>query len=173
MDGVVPPKGQPGRECGGFANQSFIDDHDIELRPELLELIGGRVAFGGRHSTQPSGPGQGRGGLDEGQLGADDGVGRFPYAVTGSGAGFVDEQGNDRRRVEEGDHPRCSGRRSLTVPSMCSGSRSVRLLLDAGCTRPSAMSRSSGLGWSTGTMRATGRPWSVTVTVRPDRTAAR
>lgn len=63
--------------------------------------------------------------------------------------------------------------RSLTVERALVGFGAGRFFTPASSTRPSAMSRSSEFGASTGTSLATGRPWSVTVTVRPARTSAR
>jgi hypothetical protein len=68
---------------------------------------------------------------------------------------------------------RCSPSRSLTVPCVFSRPGADCLGCWAGRALPSASSCFSRVGRLTGTIRAIGWPWSVTVTMWPARTSAR
>lgn len=88
------------------------------------------------------------------------GVGVVPESATCFAARLADRQRYESRRIDVSDHRRCSSMSSLTEPSPRIGTGAGCFFCRAACTRPSGRSCSSRVGRPTGTMRATGCPWS-------------
>src|SRR3546814_4372777 len=85
-------------------------------------------------SLGESGPG-----LHVGQSNAHQALGLVPDLAGCGRADLIDEQRDDRRCVEVGDHRRCSATRSDTGPAVLRGFGRARPRWLAGVTRPSAI----------------------------------
>jgi len=162
VHGVVAAQVEPVGEIRGQAHQIGVGLDHRDLGPQLVQAGNGAAVGVRGKSAEPTILGQRCRCLDLREPIRHDIVGVVPEPPARSRAGLLDQQGHDRRRIEEEDHRRCSGRRSLTEPATCTGTGTgtgaERFPAAEGRTLPSAIGRSNALGASTGTILATGRP---------------
>ena len=106
MDGVIAAQGVLRGEIAGVASQWFVDRDGTQLGIEILEC-GDRAAV--RRSADAalaSSRREGCAGLGVGELARDEDVGAVPELDGELGAGFVEDQLDERRRVEVDDQRR-------------------------------------------------------------------
>jgi hypothetical protein len=172
VDGVVAAQGVLGGEVAGVAGQWLVDRDGAQLCVEVLERcdradVGGFVdtARASRRSERCA-----RLGVDE--LARDQDAAAIPELDGELGAGFVEDQLDERRRVEVDDQRRWSATRSDTGPAALSRARRVRGPRGSvgSRTRPRARRSARASISSTGTRRATRRPRIVTTTSPPSLT---
>jgi hypothetical protein len=169
VDGVVAAQGVFGGEVAGVAGEWFVDRDDAQLGEEILER--GDRADVGRFvdAARASSRCERCACLGVDELARDEQVGAIPQFDGELGAGFVEDQLDQRRRIEVDDQRRWSATRSDTGFAALSRARRARgLRLAVGSrTRPRARRSASGSTSSTGTRRATRRPRIVTTTSAP------
>src|SRR6478609_8518683 len=169
----VPAKTVNDSQPGSLEHELAVEFDHIDDRPEVVE---NRPAVGGLlhgDAAHPLGHGERSYRLDVGQSRHRDAVGAVPEFAACFRRRLVDQKAYQRRCIDVDDHRRCLSTRSLTMPAVLIGAGRTPLRRLAGVTFPSAISCSSFVGTPTGMIRATGRPWSVTVMVCPSRTVAR
>jgi hypothetical protein len=172
MDGVVAAQCVLGGEVTGVAGQWFVDRDGAQLGVKLLER-GDRADVRRFVDTATASSRSERSaclGVDE--LARDQDVGAIPELDGEFGAGFVEDQFDERRRIEVDDQRRWAATRSDTGSAALSRARRARGLRGAVGSRTSPRARRSARGSisSTGTRRATRRPRMVTTTAPPSLT---
>jgi hypothetical protein len=126
VDGVVAAQGVLGGEVAGLAGEWFVDRDDAQLGIEIFER-GDRADVGRFVDAAGASSGGERGaclGVDE--LARDEEVGSVPELDREVGAGFVEDQLDQRRRVEVDDQRRWSATRSDTGLAALSRARRAR-----------------------------------------------
>src|SRR5882757_6489047 len=151
-------------------DELLIHLDDVHLEPHLVKAPTGLKLLALTEAAHPPRLCQRCSGFNVKQPRRHDHIGVIPEPPARLTGWLVDHQRYECGSAQIADHRRCSVIRSLTVPMVASGAGAGCLRVRARWIRPSSRSCSSFVGRCTGTMRAIGRPWSVTVTIRPSRT---
>ena len=172
VDGVVAAQRVLGGEVAGLKGERFVDRDDAQLGVELLERCDASGVSWLVDATCASCRGERGARLGVDELAGDEQVGAIPELNGELGAGFVEDQLDQRRRIEVDDQRRWSATRSDTGVAVLSRARRPRGLRGAvgSRTRPRARRSARGSVSSTGTRRATRRPRIVTTTSAPSLT---
>ena len=169
VDGVVAAQRVLDSEVPGRAGQWFVDRDGAQLGVEILER-GDRAGMGRFvDPARTSGGGERCAGVGVDELTRDQDVSAIPELDGELGAGFVEDQLDERRRIEVDDQRRWSATRSDTGLAALSRGRRARGLGGAvgSRTRPRARRSAKGSISPMGTRRATRRPRIVTTTCPP------
>ena len=126
VDGVVAAQGILGGEVAGVAGQWFIERDGAQLGVELLERGDRADVRRCVDAARALSRGERCACLGVDELAGDQDVGAIPELDGELGAGFVEDQLDERRRVEVDGQRRWSATRSDTGPAALSRALRVR-----------------------------------------------
>lgn len=153
LNRVIGPQGYALGQAPGPCQQVGCDLYVVELAVERLQPVHSFSQLVRRDTSHPAGTCQTGTSLDIRDTGRRHPRRLAPHTVGQIGQRFIDQERDDRRRVEVGDHRRSSMIKGDTGPVAVMRLRSgVRSLSRGGVTTPSATSRSSRSGGSKGTI---------------------
>src|SRR5690606_19400462 len=114
VDGVVATETLRVGQCGGMPDEALVDVNAIDLAVQHLELFDKPCVGSPVQAAKPTGVAQRctRLGVEEPDGGHMPSL--VPEPSCGGGTLLFDQEPYERRRVEVGDHRRCSATSSLT-----------------------------------------------------------
>jgi len=144
MNRVVAPQCFTLGQLRGLHDQVVGDPDDGQLIDENGELSLGFAMLGRGKSTTTLSCGESGSGLDHDHDDGNDRIGTVPEPSRLLGAVLLDQQLQQRRRVDVGDQRRCSATRSLTEPlGLMRRAGRERVVLLGGRTNPATIKSAS------------------------------